>query len=100
MQHLDEKISKIEQVYADVVTKGDVSVARRELRLHLREHVVWERNTVWREMIGIERKAQSAALGIRSTLLGRRTKDDQVDEETKEIEFATPIGRIKLPRWC
>ena len=47
-----------------------MALAKKELRLHLREHVVWERNTVWREMIGIERKAQAANLGIRRTLLG------------------------------
>jgi hypothetical protein len=34
-----------------LVTKNNKQFARRELRLHLREHVVWERNTVWREMI-------------------------------------------------
>src|SRR6202012_2873578 len=70
MSHLDENISKVETIYADVVTRGDKAMGRRELRLHLREHVVWDRNTVWREMIGIERKAQAANLGIRQTLLG------------------------------
>ena len=58
LKHIEENISRMEKAYADVVTEGDVAVAKKELRLHLREHVVWERNTVWREMIGIERKAQ------------------------------------------
>ena len=104
MQHLDENISKIEKVYADVVTKGDQAMARRELRLHLREHVVWERNTVWREMIGIERKAQAANFGIRQTLLGgvhdpskARLQGDREAEYTKE--FVTPVGRYRCPKW-
>ena len=106
LARIDEKIGKIEQSYADVVTKGDVSLAKRELRLHLREHVVWERNTVWREMIGIERKAQAANLGIRQTLLGgdhadpaqtQRQGDDADIAATKE--FVTPVGRYRCPAW-
>ena len=105
-QHIDEKIGRIEQSYADVVTKGDVALAKRELRLHLREHVVWERNTVWREMIGIERKAQAANLGIRQTLLGgdhgdptqtQRQGDEVGVAATKEV--VTPVGKCRCPTW-
>ena len=57
--------------------------------------------TVWREMIGIERKAQAAALGIRSSLLGRqKTGTENSEDDTKEYEIPTPVGRIRLPRWC
>lgn len=104
MTHLDANLSKIEKVYADVVTKGDTSLARRELRLHLREHVVWERNTVWREMIGIERRAQAANFGLRQPLLGgdndpskARRQGDENEPETKEI--STPVGRYRCPKW-
>jgi di/tricarboxylate transporter len=104
MTHLDANIAKIEKIYADVVTKGDVSAARRELRLHLREHVVWERNTVWREMIGIERKSQAANFGIRQTLLGAsedpsktRLQGDANGSDMKELR--TPIGKYHLPKW-
>ncbi|KAK5046031.1 hypothetical protein LTR84_008818 [Exophiala bonariae] len=103
-KHLDENIDKVEKVYADIVTKGDQNMARRELRLHLREHVVWERNTVWREMIGIERKAQAANFGIRQTLLGgvqdpsqARLQGDRDSLDTKELK--TPIGRYRCPKW-
>lgn len=105
LHHIDTNISRIEKTYADVVTNGDVTVARRELRLHLREHVVWERNTVWREMIGIERKAQAANFGIRQTLLGGHDHDPsktrlQGDEgDNKGIEFNTPVGRYRCPTW-
>ena len=105
IQHIDKNIKNIESVYAGIITKGDVERARRELRLHLREHVVWERNTVWREMIGIERKAQAANMGLRRTLLGgdndpsksRLQGDEPDDIATKEVD--TPIGRYKCPRW-
>ena len=104
MQHLDENIEKLEEAYSRVVTKGDVSLAKKELRLHLREHVVWERNTVWREMIGIERKAQAANMGLRRTLLGgdqdpskARLQGDEDDLPTKEV--VTPVGRYRCPKW-
>ncbi|OJJ47748.1 hypothetical protein ASPZODRAFT_24645 [Penicilliopsis zonata CBS 506.65] len=108
MQRIDEHISRIEHAYAQNITNGDVGLARRELRLHLREHVVWERNTVWREMIGIERKAQAANVGIRRTLLGgeqdpaasRRQGDGEPDDETRAAkELSTPLGRYRVPQW-
>lgn len=105
MGNLDENITKIEKMYADITTNGDVATAKRELRLHLREHVVWERNTVWREMIGIERKAQAANMGLRRTLLGgdhdpsnARLQGDEPDEMGMK-ELVTPVGRFTCPRW-
>ncbi|QHS75913.1 Pho91p [Saccharomyces paradoxus] len=38
----------------------DFQDAERELSSHLRDHVVWERNTVWKDMMNLERKYQSA----------------------------------------
>ena len=105
MQQVDQNIQDIEKMYADIITQGDLELAKRELRLHLREHVVWERNTVWREMIGIERKAQAANMGLRRTLLGgdhdpanARLQGDEPDElGTKEV--VTPVGRVRCPHW-
>jgi phosphate transporter len=105
IERLDENVSKIEKSYADLVTKGDIPLAKRELRLHLREHVVWERNTVWREMIGMERKAEATNMGFRRTLLGGdhnrsevRLQGDEYDGlEMKELN--TPVGRLTCPSW-
>ena len=104
MDKLTQKLNQIERAYSKICTKGDVAEAKRELRLHLREHVVWERNTVWREMIGIERKAQAANIGITQTLLGRdvnagrvRRQGDETEPEIKEV--VTPIGRYRCPQW-
>ncbi|KAI5370025.1 Putative solute carrier family 13, SPX domain-containing protein [Septoria linicola] len=104
MERLAEHLKKVEEAYAGIVTKGDVEAARQELRLHLREHVVWERNTVWREMIGIERKAQAANLGIRNTMLGQdndpkraRLQGDDDDGTIKEVTL--PIGKYRCPKF-
>lgn len=105
MAHLDENISRVEKSYASIITNGDIATAKKELRMHLREHVVWERNTVWREMIGIERKAQAANMGLRRTLLGadndplktRLQGDDDIENVMKEVD--TPVGTIRCPSW-
>ncbi|OJJ39554.1 hypothetical protein ASPWEDRAFT_103262 [Aspergillus wentii DTO 134E9] len=104
MKRVEEGIGKIEKIYSEIVTSGDMELAKRELRLHLREQVVWERNTVWREMIGIERKAQAANVGIRRTLLGGDqdpvTVQRQGDEQKIRItEVKTPLGRFSVPEW-
>jgi phosphate transporter len=104
MDQLTQNLKRIEDAYAHLCTKGDVAEAKRELRLHLREHVVWERNTVWREMIGIERKAQAANIGITQTLLGRDTSGGKVRRQGDDIEpdlkeVSTPIGRYRCPQW-
>ncbi|KAK4228395.1 SPX domain-containing protein [Podospora fimiseda] len=97
---LEAKIQKLVQAYAEIVTSGDLEVATKDLRSHLREHVVWERNTVWRELIGLERRAEAASLG--HTLLGReaephKTGDDDLTLLTKKIH--TPLGPVTCPTW-
>ena len=101
---LNASVERVERAYARVVTKGDGAAARQELRLHLREHVVWDRNTVWREMIGIERKAQAANMGVRQTMLegrggvdGERLQGDEAPLKKREIR--TPVGRYWCPSW-
>jgi phosphate transporter len=56
-------------------------------------------------MIGIERKAQAANLGLRRTLLGadndpskaRLQGDDDQIADMKEL--TTPVGRMRCPAW-
>lgn len=47
--------------YARVVTRGDEAEAGMQLRLYQRENVAWERDTVWRQMIGRERRGEANA---------------------------------------
>ena len=100
LEELGEIIHKVEMAYATLATKGNLLDARRDLRLHLREHVVWERNTVWRDMIGIERRAQAANIGTVKLLVhenGSRKIGDQVIA-IKNI-FRTPFGQFDVPDW-
>lgn len=61
MEKVDAKLESLVKVYALICNHGDdLAAAKSELSIHLREHVVWERNTVWRDMIGLERKTYAA----------------------------------------
>ncbi|KAI8625088.1 SPX-domain-containing protein [Xylariaceae sp. FL1651] len=103
MRQLEENIKKMETAYASIVTQGDEVLARKDLRSHLREHVVWERNTVWRDLIGLERRAEAASLGdgLRGSqsdgIKVRLQGDDAPVIAMREIK--TPIGRFTYPTW-
>ncbi|KAI0535920.1 SPX domain-containing protein [Xylaria digitata] len=103
MDRLEGNIEEMEKAYANIVTQGDEALAKKDLRSHLREHVVWERNTVWRDLIGMERRAEAASLG--KGLMGassdgikvRLQGDDAPAVSTREI--STPLGRFTCPAW-
>ena len=67
---IEAAIDTLVAIYARLITHNDIALAENELRGHLREQVVWERNTVWRDMINIERKAQAAQLSNTKVLFG------------------------------
>lgn len=94
-KNLDECIETLIQLYAKVVTGGDIGAASQQLKTHLREQVVWQRNTVWREMIGIERRAQGAAL--ERTVMGSGKRDDY--KAKKPFRLRTPCGSLTVPSW-
>jgi phosphate transporter len=89
-ERLDEAIRKVVSMFADFVAHGDEEIAWKQLRTLLREHVVWERNTVWREMIGLDSKGWSRG--------GRQTHPPMVEMEAvkERTRFA---GRWNLPVW-
>lgn len=59
LEGVNAHIETVVGLYSTVCNQTH-ELARLELLVHLREHVVWERNTVWRDMIGLERKAEGA----------------------------------------
>lgn len=60
---LNELIERIIHMYANVICDGNQHRAISELGHHLREYVVWERNTIWRDMVGRERRV--TAVGVK-----------------------------------
>ena len=88
---LDQKVDEAIELYSKIATENNIELAKTELRLHLREHIVWERNTVWRDMIGMERKAHAAAVGASSGAVKL-----QGESSTVEPEFVTILG-VSVP---
>ena len=78
--HLTAQLNSLVPLYANLATGGNADLALKQLKAQLREHVVWERNTVWREMIGLERKGWGAA---GSGAAGHRTGMEVPMVETK-----------------
>lgn len=94
-QLLSDQVKLVVDMYAHVATHNDVELAHQQLRMQLREEVVWHRNTVWREMINIERRAQAASL--EKGIMGAGATN-LLDEEPKEPTVVhTPFGNIVLP---
>ncbi|KAI9023053.1 SPX domain-containing protein [Phycomyces nitens] len=60
LESLHSQIERVEQLYADAFYNGNVTVAIRQMKTHLRDQVAFERNTVWKDMIGQERKVNDA----------------------------------------
>ncbi|KAG7758016.1 hypothetical protein KL911_000992 [Ogataea haglerorum] len=90
MDELNVRLAGIIKLYS-VFTHGSEEQAKDELKSNLREYIVWERNTVWRNMIGMERKTQAA----------RAQKPNVVDSvivPVEKIEIYLGAGRkISIP---
>ncbi|KAI8060296.1 SPX domain-containing protein [Gongronella butleri] len=57
VETLRANITRVEKLYADAFCQGDVHVAMRQMKIHLKDQVRYDRNTVWRDMISQERQA-------------------------------------------
>ncbi|KAL1925238.1 uncharacterized protein VTP21DRAFT_121 [Calcarisporiella thermophila] len=82
---LNGQVQRLEQLYARICTDNDVDQAIRELKTHLREHIVMERNTVWRDMISLERRSQAL------------TPQDPLSAGAATTKLVTPMGMVSVP---
>ncbi|KAI9342172.1 SPX domain-containing protein [Pilaira anomala] len=62
VETLKGQLLRIEKSYADAFCGGNHNLALRQMKSHLRDQVTFERNTVWKEMIRQERKANDTKL--------------------------------------
>lgn len=92
---LDDRINETISLYARLATAGNERLAAQHLRLQLREHVVWERNTVWRDMIGMERRTQAATAASNKPV--GKTAADLVMGEDDTLPYVR-LGRYRIPK--
>ncbi|KAI8972505.1 SPX domain-containing protein [Pilobolus umbonatus] len=62
VKHLHSQIERSEKLYADAFCNGNTNMAVRQMKTHLRDQVVYERNTVWKDLVGQERKTLGAVV--------------------------------------
>ncbi|CDO95614.1 unnamed protein product [Kluyveromyces dobzhanskii CBS 2104] len=120
IENLSNSINEVILMYAKSIGLMDpqheafnFQEAERELSLHLREHVVWERNTVWKDMMNLERKAQnvkaekagkkSSTVAFKSILKDTEgnielldTGETQSPQTMSELLRLTPLNFVKL----
>lgn len=93
---LDDKINNLVEVFASLTNRlNRLEDCKAELRSFLREHIVWERNTVWKDMIGIETRTNG--------LKGVSADATQVNDELYNLDYYSwklpyPVD-FKFTKW-
>lgn len=59
LKDLDELLLQIQVKFSDLATSGDLQAGLKELQGHVHERVVFYRNTIWKDMVEMERKTES-----------------------------------------
>ncbi|KAL0576788.1 low-affinity phosphate transporter [Marasmius crinis-equi] len=88
---LNAATSRLIELYTKCVARGNANTARQQLKLYQREHIAWERDTVWRQMIGRERRGE----GDPSQPIGASLVKE---EKPGLFEVPTPVGKLKITR--
>ncbi|KAF8575970.1 hypothetical protein K439DRAFT_1664820 [Ramaria rubella] len=93
---LKEAIRSLVDLYAKCVTKGDVPTALRQLRVHQREQVAWERDTVWRQMISNERRSD---IDDQVSSLGEQDSDNLPSGgKSSNFVISTRFGTLRFKK--
>ncbi|KAJ6489019.1 SPX domain-containing protein [Mycena sanguinolenta] len=86
--------TQLVDLYAKCVTRGDRSLAKQQLRLHQRENIAWERDTVWRQMIGRERRGDGDAVGMGASLVPQ--EDDALLNGKPGLVLNLGFARVRV----
>ncbi|KAI9034503.1 SPX domain-containing protein [Hyaloraphidium curvatum] len=88
---IEDAIDRVTVAYARLTTDGNKNQASMELRSNLREHIVWERNTVWRDMIEQERRAASVKLKA------KKLAEAEGDVGGETVWRIPGLGEVRVP---
>ena len=90
-RRLEAHVDRIVELYARVLADGKQSLALTDLKSNLRERIVWERNTIWRDMIEQERRRETIGLRPLKQVVESQEKNEVV---LLGIQFTVP----KVPK--
>lgn len=71
-ERLNIRIDWLIGAYAKLFYDGDFGKAKETLRGYLREHVVYERNTVWRDLIALEHSKQGVNSDVEGSVVSQK----------------------------
>ncbi|PPQ69298.1 hypothetical protein CVT26_001616 [Gymnopilus dilepis] len=86
---INDSLNRLIELYSKCVTRGDKAAARQQLRLHQRENIAWERDTVWRQMIGRERRGELGADDLAGAVLLH-------EPEAPVVDLPTLVGKYRI----
>lgn len=61
---IDNTLEHVLNMYAAVFTMGKKHLAEVELKMHMHDHIIFERSTVWKDLVGKERQTMDAHASI------------------------------------
>jgi hypothetical protein len=93
---LDDLIERVTALYTRCVAQGDKAAAEKALSLHQREHVAWERDTVWRTMLTQARGM--GADGDEAAVVEGTPRVVSTGEEKGLVNMKTPLGKLKITK--
>lgn len=88
---IDARLDQIIKVYAFLTGTTTMEDARTDLKSHLREHIVWERNTVWKDMLSLEKKSYN--LHVDGSTGAAKMGDEAAESSLLNLRLTT----VKLP---
>ncbi|RLV96263.1 Inorganic phosphate transporter PHO87 [Spathaspora sp. JA1] len=108
IDNLDFKLNEVVKIYAFLsgrlnskTSVEDLNNVKVDLRSHLRDHIVFERNTVWKDLLSLEKKAYD--IDLDSTKMGDEAQENSMLFVTmKDYYFPKNIkifgyDHVKLP---
>jgi len=87
----NDSLNRLVELYTKCVARGDKATALQQLRLNQRENIAWERDTVWRQMIGRERRGEGDMDDTAGATLIQ-------EPEPIIVDISTPIGMFTITR--
>ncbi|KNC96220.1 divalent anion:Na+ symporter (DASS) family transporter [Spizellomyces punctatus DAOM BR117] len=86
---LNHMIDRVVGIYARIHTDGKLGLALTELKGYLRERIIWERNTIWKDMIEQERRRETIGLRPKAAV----AKEEQI----KKREITICDRKLVIP---
>ncbi|KAK6198725.1 phosphate permease [Scheffersomyces amazonensis] len=96
VENLDYKLNHIVKVYAFLsgklnsrTTREDLEKIKVELKSHLRDHIVWERNTVWKDLLSLEKKSYNLELDGNATQANKMGDEGHLKNSFMYVRMST-----------